>query len=103
VSLGISDFRLESAESSPSPGGEGGRSRCAMVRIHFVFRMLRYSKTPVPITARQMAEEWEVSTKTIYRDIAALRQVGVNVVTHCGGHPGFTLASDACPFCGGPA
>ncbi len=54
------------------------------------------------ITARQLAAICEVDRKTIYRDIDALRQMGVQVDSKHDGFPivGYALHASTCPFCG---
>ncbi len=43
------------------------------------------------ISASQFAEKFEVSVRTIYRDIAALESAGIPIVTHTGVNGGFSI------------
>lgn len=59
-------------------------------------RLLRTLDTlrrlPQPVTAARLADEMEVSTRTLYRDIAALRAAGARVEGEAG--VGYTLSED---------
>jgi predicted DNA-binding transcriptional regulator YafY len=59
-------------------------------------RLLRTMDTlrrlPQPVTAARLAEEMEVSPRTLYRDIAALRASGARIEGEAG--YGYTLAED---------
>jgi predicted DNA-binding transcriptional regulator YafY len=59
-------------------------------------RLLRTIDTlrrlPQPVTAARLAEEMEVSPRTLYRDIAALRAAGARIEGEAG--YGYTLAED---------
>lgn len=51
-----------------------------------------------PLTTSQLAEEYEVSYKTIARDIPTLRAAGLEIT---GDRHGYTLSHHyCCPFCG---
>lgn len=59
-------------------------------------RLLRTMDTlrrlPQPVTAARLAEEMQVSPRTLYRDIAALRAAGARIEGEAG--YGYTLAED---------
>lgn len=60
-----------------------------MARSDRLFRLLQALRTlPPPVTANRLAEETEVSLRTLYRDIASLRAAGA----HIDGAPGYGYA-----------
>lgn len=64
-----------------------------MARADRLFRLLdALRRLPKPVTARRLAEATEVSERTIYRDIDALRASGARIEGEAG--YGFTLAED---------
>lgn len=79
-------------------------SRSIIYRLCALLEILRRASGPV--TAQQMADQWEVSTKTIYRDMDYLRAMGaVEVVTNRDlGHSNIAgykiMAPPKCPWCG---
>ena len=81
----------------------GHASRKGLERLNGI-RALLAAAPGLPITAAAMAEHFEVSTKTIYRDIESLRRLGaIKTWTNCDGLNvcGFILAEKChCPLCG---
>ncbi len=64
-----------------------------MSRADRLFRLLAALRSlPQPVTAQRLAEETEVSPRTLYRDIAALRAGGALIDGAAG--LGYTLAED---------
>lgn len=64
-----------------------------MPRADRLFRLLTALRTlPQPVTAQRLAEETEVSPRTLYRDIAALRAGGALIDGEAG--LGYTLTED---------
>ena len=64
-----------------------------MPRSDRLFRLLTALRTlPQPVTAARLAEETEVSPRTLYRDISALRAGGALIDGEAG--LGYTLAED---------
>jgi predicted DNA-binding transcriptional regulator YafY len=55
--------------------------------------MTALRRLPAPVTADQLAREMQVSVRTVYRDIDALRELGA-VIDGAAGF-GFTLIEDA--------
>ena len=55
--------------------------------FHIIHRLLRDGRTTAPV----LAEELEVSVRTIYRDIEALCEAGVPVITEQGKGGGLSL------------
>ncbi len=80
--------------------------RSQLLRLRFVFRELaNRSPSGNPVTAGKLAGEWEVSTKTIHRDIETLRAMKCDIVTQCDGlghGNGYTMRGRCCPFCSTP-
>lgn len=64
-----------------------------MARADRLFRLLQaLRRLPAPVTADRLAEETEVSPRTLYRDIAALRAGGALIDGAAG--VGYTLTED---------
>ncbi|MFN4025214.1 MAG: helix-turn-helix transcriptional regulator [Hyphomonas sp.] len=64
-----------------------------MARTDRLFRLLHLLRTlPRPVTAERLARETEVSTRAIYRDIAALRASGARIDGEAG--YGYVLEED---------
>ncbi|GAB1479745.1 YafY family protein [Paracoccaceae bacterium] len=64
-----------------------------MARSDRLFRLLQaLRRLPAPVTAQQLARETEVSLRTLYRDIAALRAGGALIDGEAG--LGYTLTED---------
>jgi predicted DNA-binding transcriptional regulator YafY len=64
-----------------------------MARADRLFRLLQaLRRLPAPVTARRLAEETDVSLRTLYRDIAALRATGALIDGEAG--LGYTLTED---------
>jgi predicted DNA-binding transcriptional regulator YafY len=64
-----------------------------MPRSDRLFRLLHVLRTlPAPVTAERLAEETEVSVRSIYRDIAALRAAGARIEGAAG--YGYALSED---------
>ena len=65
-----------------------------MSRTHRLFQMMQaLRRMPPPVTAQALAHEMDVSLRTIYRDIDALRGLGAVIDGEAGF--GFTLIEDA--------
>ena len=65
-----------------------------MSRTHRLFQMMQsLRRMPPPVTATQLADDMNVSLRTIYRDIDALRGLGAVIDGEAGF--GFTLIEDA--------
>lgn len=60
-----------------------------MNRIDRLFAILLKLQSKSPITSQKLAEHFEVSQRTVYRDIAALSEIGVPIVALPG--EGYTL------------
>lgn len=78
-----------------------GNNRSAWLRVMWVYGRLLTSKRP--LTAKQLAEEWETSIKSIQRDIETLRQVGLDIKSNRDGYCyglGYSLLTKICPMCG---
>ncbi len=60
-----------------------------MNRIDRLFAILLKLQSKSPITSQELAEHFEVSQRTVYRDIAALSEMGVPIVALPG--EGYTL------------
>src|SRR2546423_14779195 len=45
-------------------------------------------------TASEIARRFEVSKRTVFRDVEALCEIGVPIVTEAGAHGGYTLIPD---------
>ena len=74
--------------------------RSTWVRIAWVY--LQLIEANRPMTARELAERWETSTKTINRDMESLRMAGLEIVTNRDGvgyGNGYTLTTKMCPMC----
>lgn len=64
-----------------------------MAKPDRLFRLLdALRRLPQPVTAARLAAEMEVSPRTLYRDIAALRAAGARIEGEAG--LGYTLAED---------
>ncbi len=64
-----------------------------MARSDRLFRLLHALRSlPAPVTAERLAAETEVSPRSIYRDIAALRAAGARIEGEAG--YGYVLAED---------
>lgn len=64
-----------------------------MARTDRLFRLLHLMRSlPQPVTAAQLAEASEVSARSIYRDISALRAAGARIEGEAG--YGYTLSED---------
>jgi biotin operon repressor len=63
-------------------------------RWRFILSALRSGQM---ITCRSLARKWEVSYKTVHRDIECLRNLGLEIETITG--RGFLLRNGCCPFC----
>jgi len=59
-------------------------------RLYALVEELR-ARAPRPWPARQLAKEYEVSTRTIERDILALQESGVPVYAETGRHGGYVI------------
>ena len=59
-------------------------------RLYALVEELR-ARAPRPWPARQLATEYEVSTRTIERDILALQESGVPVYAETGRHGGYVI------------
>ncbi|MEM1074868.1 MAG: YafY family protein [Pseudomonadota bacterium] len=65
-----------------------------MSRTHRLFQMMQTLRSlPPPVTAAALAQEMEMSPRTIYRDIDALRSMGAVIDGEAGF--GYTLVEDA--------
>lgn len=65
-----------------------------MTRIHRLFQLMTsLRRLPAPVRAAELSEEMNVSLRTIYRDIDALRELGAVIDGEAGF--GYTLAEDA--------
>ncbi|MDW4498141.1 YafY family protein [Sulfitobacter sp. D35] len=65
-----------------------------MTRTHRLIQMMEtLRRLPAPVTAQQLAGEMEMSLRTIYRDIDALRGMGAVIDGEAGF--GYTLVEDA--------
>ena len=65
-----------------------------MSRTHRLFQMMTsLRRLPAPVTAVQLADEMQVSLRTVYRDIDALRGLGAVIDGEAGF--GYTLIEDA--------
>ncbi|WP_299672727.1 YafY family protein [uncultured Roseobacter sp.] len=65
-----------------------------MSRTHRLFQMMQtLRRLPPPVTATQLADEMQMSPRTIYRDIDALRSMGAVIDGEAGF--GYTLIEDA--------
>jgi len=65
-----------------------------MSRTHRLFQLMQtLRRLSPPVTASQLAGEMQVSLRTIYRDIDALRSLGAVIDGEAGF--GFTLVEDA--------
>ncbi|MGB3245111.1 MAG: YafY family protein [Sulfitobacter sp.] len=65
-----------------------------MTRTHRLFQMMTsLRRLPAPVTALQLADELQVSLRTVYRDIDALRGLGAVIDGEAGF--GYTLIEDA--------
>ena len=77
------------------------KSRLQFNRMVWLYNRLRAASRPV--TAGQLAAEYEVSSKTIYRDLEALRQAGAietSIIRDGFSVRGFVLAkAPRCPWC----
>lgn len=68
-------------------------SRPTLARWRWLLQALR----PGWMTSRQLAGQYEVTTKTIGRDVEQLRNLGVNIDA---GSRGLRLVGGTCPCCG---
>jgi hypothetical protein len=65
----------------------------------------KLADAPGAVTASQLAAEYKVTTKTIYRDVRILRAMGLEIATNMQERDGvafpngFTLLRGICPFC----
>jgi predicted DNA-binding transcriptional regulator YafY len=65
-----------------------------MTRTHRLFQLMQtLRRLPPPVTAQQLSYDMEVSLRTVYRDIDALRGLGAVIDGEAGF--GFTLIEDA--------
>lgn len=65
-----------------------------MTRTHRLFQLMQtLRRLPPPVTAQQLAYDMDVSLRTVYRDIDALRGLGAVIDGEAGF--GFTLIEDA--------
>ena len=65
-----------------------------MTRTHRLFQLMQtFRRIPPPVTAQQLAYDMDVSLRTVYRDIDALRGLGAVIDGEAGF--GFTLIEDA--------
>jgi len=65
-----------------------------MNRTHRLFQLMQtLRRLPAPVTAQALVDETEVSLRTIYRDIDALRGLGAVIDGEAGF--GYTLIEDA--------
>ncbi|MBM2290536.1 YafY family transcriptional regulator [Sulfitobacter pseudonitzschiae] len=65
-----------------------------MSRTHRLFQLMQHlRRLPPPVTAQQLADDMDVSLRTVYRDIDALRGLGAVIDGEAGF--GFTLIEDA--------
>lgn len=56
-----------------------------------MFSILIYLLKRNIVSAEELANEFEVSTRTIYRDIDALSSIGIPIISYLGKNGGFTL------------
>lgn len=88
--------------ASPSNGSAYVTTRAIAFRMNYILTRLRQSQRA--ITARELAEGFETTTKTIYRDMAYLKSMGaVKVLTRRDGFDvdGYELIDlPVCPWCG---
>ena len=73
------------------PGDDGGVNRTD--RLYALVEELR-AASPRPRTSRGLAERFEVSVRTIERDLSALQQAGVPIWATAGPGGGYTLDPD---------
>ena len=65
-----------------------------MSRTHRLFQLMQHlRRLPPPVTAQQLADDMDVSLRTVYRDMDALRGLGAVIDGEAGF--GFTLIEDA--------
>ena len=62
-----------------------------MVRADRLLAELMLLQERIPVTAAELAERLEVSTRTVYRDMEALQMAGVPIVALAGPGGGFSL------------
>lgn len=77
------------------------QSRRVFIRLAWLYRTLVAAKGS--FTGRALAEEYEISTKQLERDIDALREAGAietRVAWEGGRCRGRALVTHQCPFCG---
>ena len=76
-------------------------TRYATFRLFQLYQLLAAARRFK--TAAEIAEHFEVSTKTVYRDMDYLRIAGVEIKTNSNNwnNPGFWLVRKKCPCCGG--
>jgi Fic family protein len=102
-------IRRPERRAAQGPGGSARKNSFAarkLIERLVAIRQLLAAAQGLPLTAEAMAEHFEVSRKTIYRDIETLRNLGaIKTWTDADGlnvH-GFLLAEKSrCPFCGSP-
>ena len=46
------------------------------------------------VTANELAEKFEVSIRTIYRDIETINLAGIPIISHAGNNGGFSIYED---------
>lgn len=56
-----------------------------------MFSILIYLLKKNKVSAEELANEFEVSTRTIYRDMDALSSIGIPIISYLGKNGGFTL------------
>lgn len=61
------------------------------MKIHRLIAMVTVLLQTERISATELAEKFEVSVRTIYRDIEALEQAGIPIVTHTGINGGISI------------
>lgn len=61
------------------------------MRLYRIITMIMLLANNKILTARELAERFEVSPRTIYRDIETIEQAGVPIVAHQGIHGGFSI------------
>jgi biotin operon repressor len=76
-------------------------TRSALIRLKWIIQQFRDAENQ-PLTATQLARKYEVSARTIHRDIAALKSLGCIITS--GYYDGFDflgykMVHCHCPMC----
>jgi predicted DNA-binding transcriptional regulator YafY len=69
-------------------------TRCPLLKINRLLEIVTILLNRQSVTAQELAARFEVSTRTIYRDIEALSSAGVPVYTNKGNGGGISLLED---------